>query len=176
MILKLLQCIRVVYNAPQIFTSGVALHQQGCVMNYQGWEHLSSQRAARWGVRLLFGVLCVLVALLSIGFGRMAWREHELNTLISNQRALNEAQQTRNNELEAEATYREGDAYAELAAREQLGMARPGETVLLPTMVTPPLPQPSDSATAQTASADAVASPNYQRWWEVLFSTNTAQQ
>jgi len=168
--------MQVGYNAPQIFVRGVALHYFGCIMTYQPWERFGGQRAARWGVRLLFAVLCVLVGLLGIGFGQMAWREHELNAAIAQQVAVNEAQQARNKELERETMYRESDAYAELAAREQLGMARPGETVLLPTMVTPPLPQPSDRSIEHTASADAVVSPNYQRWWQALFPSNITQQ
>lgn len=145
-------------------------------MTYQPWEGFSPQRATRWGVRLLFAVLCVLVILLSIGFGRMAWREHELNIVVAQQRAANEAQQARNKALEAEAKYRESDAYVELAARDQLGMARPGETVLLPTMVTPPLPQPSpSSATQQTGSTRAKTQPNYKRWWDALFPHTPTQ-
>jgi cell division protein FtsB len=145
------------------------------MMNYQGWEHFGGQRAARWGVRLLFAVLCMLVGLLGIGFGRMAWREHELNATVAHQLAMNEAQRARNKELEAETAYRESDAYAELAAREQLSMARPGDTVLLPTMVTPPLPQLSDSAPSQDEAAQVAVQPNYLRWWQALFPPTTTQ-
>lgn len=146
-------------------------------MNYRSWEQFGAQRAARWGVRVLFAVLCVLVGLLGVGFGRMAWREHELNAAVAQQVAINEAQRARNKELEAEAHYRESDAYAELAAREQLGMARPGETVLLPTMVTPSLPQPPAAEGApQGEVAQTATQPNYQRWWQTLFPPNTSQQ
>lgn len=144
-------------------------------MTYQPLNRWESQNAARWGVRLLLGVLGLLVALLSVGFGRMAWREHEINAMIAHQTTLNEAQRTRNQELEAEAVYRESNTYAELAARDQLGMARPGETVLLPTMVTPPLAQPSPVAADLPVSppANAVPQPNYQRWWHAFFPPNT---
>lgn len=101
----------------------------------------------------------------------MAWREHEINQMIAQQTALNAEQRIQNDQLKAEAQYRESDAYAELAAREQLGMAREGETVLLPTMVTPPLPRSAPEAGSATTTAPNIADPqpNHQRWWHALF-------
>lgn len=151
------------------------LHLNEFIMN-QSLDRFGGQRAARWGVRVVLVVLCVLVGLLGVGFVRMAWREHEINAMIDSQTALNEAQRARNKELEEEGLYRESDAYAELAAREQLGMARLGETVLLPTMVTPPLPQPSaDTAAAQPRAPSDTAPPNYWRWWYAFFPSNDAR-
>lgn len=145
------------------------------IMN-QSLDRFGGQHAARWGVRVVLVVLCVLVGLLGVGFVRMAWLEHEINGMITNQTALNEAQRARNKDLEEEGLYRESDAYAELAAREQLGMARLGETVLLPTMVTPPLPQPStDAAAMQPLAPSDATPPNYQRWWYAFFPSNDAR-
>jgi cell division protein FtsB len=151
------------------------LHPGESIMN-QSLERFGGQRAARWGVRVVLVVLCVLVGLLGVGFVQMAWLEHDINAKIANQTAMNDAQRARNKELEEEGLYRESDAYAELAAREQLGMARLGETVLLPTMVTPPLPQPSaDVAVAQPRAPTDATPPNYQRWWSAFFPSNDAR-
>ena len=151
------------------------LHPGGSIMN-QSLDRFSSQHAARWGVRVVLVVLCVLVGLLGVGFVRMAWLEHKINATIAHQTALNEVQLARNKELEREGLYRESDAYAELAAREQLGMARLGETVLLPTMVTPPQPQPSaDAAVTQPRAPSDATPPNYQRWWYAFFPSNDAR-
>lgn len=145
-------------------------------MTQRSEKYFSSQTVVRWSLWLAFLVLCVLVGLLAVGFVRMAWREHEVNQMIAHMTALNEAQRAENERLEAEAQYRESDAYAELAAREQLGMAREGETVLLPTMVTPPLADsaPDVEAPAAASEADEHDQPNYRRWWEALFPSGAA--
>jgi cell division protein FtsB len=162
------------YNAPQLIPANItqlAARVELLFMTHRPVNRFPSQTATRWGVRLVFAALCVVVVFLSISFVRMAWREHEINQIIAQQTALNEAQRERNAALNAEATYRESDAYAELAAREQLGMAREGETVLLPTMVTPPLAQPSPQADAQAvpSASNTEPQPNYRRWWHALF-------
>lgn len=139
---------------------------------------VSSRTATRWGAWLAFIVLCVIVGYLTVGFARMALREYEINQAIAKQTALNDAQREQNEQLKAEAEYRESDAYAELAAREQLGMAREGETVLLPKMITPPLalPSPEGDAPAQAETPDTPPDPNYQRWWHALFPPSNATQ
>ena len=108
----------------------------------------------------------------------MALREHEINQMIAKQTALNDAQREQNEQLKSEAQYRESDAYAELAAREQLGMAREGDTVLLPRMITPPLalPSPEVDAPAEAETPDRPPDPNYQRWWHALFPPSDPAQ
>ncbi|MFO7167346.1 MAG: septum formation initiator family protein [Chloroflexota bacterium] len=70
--------------------------------------------------------------------------------------------------LEAEVAYAESPAYAERIAREQLGFAREGDTVILPTFpeVTPtaaaPTPAPIPSPTPRA---------NWRGWVDALFPT-----
>ena len=136
---------------------------------------VSSQSLTRWVGRLVLLTLGVLAVGLLIGFVRMTWAEHKINQESAQQLAANEAQQQKNAALKGEAEFRESGMYAEQAAREQLGMAREGETVLLPTVVLPAAPQsaPPPAATItepQVALATTSASaPNYQRWWRALF-------
>lgn len=138
---------------------------------------IDPQVVTRWGTRLMLLLLLVLAGGLMVGFVRMTWTQHQINQSSERQRAENEAQRAHNAALKGQAEFRESDVYAEQAAREQLGMAREGETVLLPTIVVPaaapPAPQSSNPAAPrpETAAAapQAEIAPNYQRWWQAFF-------
>ena len=136
------------------------------------------QTLARWGTRLVLLALLAVGCGLMVGFVRMTWTRHQLNQARVAQAAINDEQRARNAALKGEAEYRESDVYVEQAAREQLGMAREGETVLLPTIVTPAEPQPtpaSPNASALGAASgssevtQAEIAPNYARWWYAFF-------
>lgn len=137
-------------------------------------SRVSSQGLARWGTRLVLLVLLVVAGGLMVGFVRMTWTRHQLNQARAAQEAANQEQRARNAALRGEAEYRESDVYVEQAARSQLGMAREGETVLLPTVVIPVTPTPGPVAPSPAASAvaelaEAAPPPNYARWWQALF-------
>lgn len=142
-----------------------------------------SQTLARWGTRLVLLALLAVACGLMVGFVRMTWTRHQINQARVAQAAINDEQRARNAALKGEAEYRESDVYAEQAAREQLGLAREGETVLLPTIVVPAEPQPTPAPSAGTAdvaggvapeSVQSEAVPNYERWWRALFPENVA--
>lgn len=73
--------------------------------------------------------------------------------------------------LEQEVAYAESPAYAEQIARDQLGLARDGDTVIMPTFpdqveVTPttgPAPLPAPTVV-----------PNWQAWHQALFPADQA--
>lgn len=134
---------------------------------------VSSERLSRWSARLVLVALVVIAGSLLVGFVRMTWTEHLINQASEQQVAVNEAQKRKNATLKGEAEYRESDVYAEQAAREQLGMARDGDTVLLPTVVIPatpvPTPEVAPSAAPDVAALQPELTPNYQRWWRALF-------
>ncbi|MDZ4719885.1 MAG: septum formation initiator family protein [Roseiflexaceae bacterium] len=71
-----------------------------------------------------------------------------------------------NADLKRQLTYAESPAYAEQVAREQLGMAREGDTVILPTF-------PDTAPASVTATAIPLPTPiiqsNWQGWQEALF-------
>jgi cell division protein FtsB len=139
---------------------------------------ISAQTLGRWGARLVLLTLVVLAGGLLIGFVRMTWNEHKINQESQQQLAANEAQRHRNQILKGEAEFRESPMYAEQAAREQLGMARDGEMVLLPTVVLPApavVPQPSAAPVVVPALGEPLPQdmPNYQRWWQSLFPPTT---
>jgi cell division protein FtsB len=68
--------------------------------------------------------------------------------------------------LERSVTYYESRDYAESVARAQLGYARPGDTVMMPTFPdqlstnAPVIPAPSAPAPVSEA--------NWRRWWRML--------
>jgi cell division protein FtsB len=138
---------------------------------------IDPQVLTRWGIRLVLLFLMLLAGGLMVGFVRMTWTQHQINQASERQRAENDAQRARNAALKGEAEFRESDVYAEQAAREQLGMAREGEIVLLPTIVVPaspaPVPQSSNPAAAApngtAPTVEETTTPNYQRWWQALF-------
>jgi cell division protein FtsB len=138
---------------------------------------IEPQVLARWGTRVVLLLLLLLACGLMVGFVRMTWTQHQINQASERQQAENDARRAHNAALKGEAEFRESDVFAEQAAREQLGMAREGETVLLPTIVVPasPLPSPAPSTGGPAAPVTALlpgeeeAVPNYQRWWQALF-------
>lgn len=134
----------------------------------------SAQRAAASIV--LIGLM-ILGGLIVVGFVNRAWQEHQLNRAIERQRAENAAQATRNLQLTGFAAWSESDGAVELAARERLGMAREGETVLLPTVVLPPSPMAVAPLVAEAPAqiqTDTLTPPasNVQRWTQAFFSPN----
>src|SRR5207253_3013374 len=94
----------------------------------------------RGGVFLLLIIMLVLAGSLLIGFVQRAWQEHQLNRAIEQQAAQNDYQRAQNLRLKGAADFAESDVAIEQAARERLGMAREGETVLLPTIILPAAP------------------------------------
>lgn len=140
---------------------------------------MAPQNLARWGTRAaLIGLLCLSVVLM-IGFVRMTWTRHQLNQQIAEQRVINEEKRQEVDSLKGEAEFRKSDVYVERAAREQLGMARDGETVIMPNIVDAPAPSvapstaPRPSAAAETVAPEA--QPNYARWWQAFFPAPVAQ-
>src|SRR3712207_9537856 len=104
----------------------------------------------------LHGALPIFALGLLVGFVEMTWASHRISREIDEQRAANAETEARVAALKGEAEFRESDVYAEQAAREQLGMAREGDTVLKPTMVAPapsPAPTPVPAPSAPPAPA-----------------------
>ncbi|HZG66162.1 MAG TPA: septum formation initiator family protein [Herpetosiphonaceae bacterium] len=142
---------------------------------------ISTRVLQRLGVSLLLIVMLFLAGSLLLGFVQRAWQEHQLNRAIERQSAQNAHQRERNNRLKGAAEFAESDVAAEQAARERLGMAREGETVLLPTVVLPPPPTPAPATApidvAELTAADgqlARSEPNVVRWMHAVFPGNDA--
>jgi len=138
---------------------------------------ISPQSLSRLSTQLVLLILVAIALGLLVGFVEMTWASHRISREIEEQRAINRETEARVAALKGEAEFRESDVYAEQAAREQLGMAREGETVLMPTMVAPaPSPSPAAAPSAPparaTAPLDNSSPPNHQRWWQAFFPPN----
>jgi cell division protein FtsB len=72
--------------------------------------------------------------------------------------------------LKQQVAFAESPAYAEQVAREQLGFAREGDTVILPTL---PERKPAQAA-APVPLARPAPEPNWRGWARALFSPGSA--
>lgn len=133
---------------------------------------VSSQSLSRLSTRLVLVLLFAIAMGLLVGFVEMTWARHRFSREIAEQRVINAENEARVAALKGEAEFRESDVYAEQAAREQLGMAREGDTVLMPTIQVPvpsapaPLVVPAPSA---PSTIDDSLPPNHERWWHAFF-------
>ena len=127
--------------------------------------HFSQGALGRSGVRLAMLVLMLITLSLLVNFGEQvvqsARMEHQKDELAAEVARL----EAENNHLRAAADYAESDVSVERQARELLGYAREGDTVLL-LQLPPPAPI---APTAPTALPAPPAVPNWQRWWHALF-------
>jgi cell division protein FtsB len=76
--------------------------------------------------------------------------------------------QAENANLEGAVAFTESDVYVERVAREQLGYAREGDTVILPQELLADAPV-EPAADDDSAVPEAPAAPNWRLWWQALF-------
>jgi cell division protein FtsB len=111
----------------------------------------------------------VLVALslwLRVNFVGQVVGSARMDRQISDRQAENARIAAENEVLKARAAFVESPAFAEQAAREQLGYAREGDTVILPTLPERTL-SPAASAAAPVLAPPP--QPNWQGWLLAFF-------
>lgn len=120
----------------------------------------------RSGVRIAtLGLVALSLWLLAsfvsqvITSAQMERRKDDLHAEIARIEAENAA-------LKDQVAYAESPVYAERAAREQLGYAREGDTVVLPTF---PQTTPTPDAPPAPAPVAPTAQPNWRGWARALF-------
>lgn len=144
-------------------------------------------RQSIWRIPVLFGhrraspatlIMLVLGSFFLFSFVNQVIRHAQLEQFREAVRADVTRLKAEKTVLEQQVEYVESNAYAELIAREQLGYARAGDTVLMPTfpdqvvsatdgttltttLVAPTTPEPSRTTVA-------AAEPNWLRWWYML--------
>ncbi|GAC1363911.1 MAG: hypothetical protein NVS4B8_14090 [Herpetosiphon sp.] len=127
------------------------------------------------GISTILLVLLLIAGALLVGFVRLAWIEHQLNQSIDRQQVAILTQRTLNEQLKGQADYSESDAAMEQAARDRLGMAREGETVIKPNVVIEPtatVAPPRSALGFSTSTEVRVANPreaNALGWWHAFF-------
>lgn len=135
----------------------------------------AKEHPAAWSISNLLGIsgrrvatigLVLLSASMAVNFGELVVRGAEVQQKIERQREINTSHVAEKQRLEALLAYYESPVHAELVAREQLGYARDGDTVILPSIAlaaTTPAPTPPQPVAAPTPV------PNWQRWWHAFF-------
>jgi cell division protein FtsB len=117
--------------------------------------------------------MVVVFLLFAVNFVNQIIRQAQLEQYRDSLAVEVAEQAVRNAELKREVEYIESSEYAELVAREQLGYARPGDVVMMPTYPN----QTSESVDTASVLPDTVATtpasaqPNWQRWWQFIQST-----
>ena len=136
-------------------------------------------RADRWAIRRPVGppplslrlaaVLAVPLLLYALlATGQKAYENYQLNQQADSLRADVRNLRAENVRLQQEIVQARSDASIESIAREELGLAKPGDhaVVLVPDTASVP---------AQTAPVPAavVSPPPWRQWWDVFFGSGT---
>lgn len=115
-------------------------------------------------------VILALIGVLIANFVGQVMQSARLDTAQAAAAAEVAGLRAENTELEAAVSYAESDVNVERIAREQLGYARPGETVLLPQMPTAaPAAEPATAAPAEPPAPTPAPEPNWRLWWRAFF-------
>ncbi len=114
--------------------------------------------------------IAVLV-IIGVALAKEVVHKYQIEHDIAQLQAQAETLQNKNGELQSLITYFESDNYAEEQARLQLGMQRPGESVV--TVLGAETDEPSaggGAALAVNDSTSAASASNPQRWWDHFFN------
>lgn len=113
--------------------------------------------------RLILGLLFLLGLYLIVSFTRDLWVLRQKEKEITQSQLQLEKAKIGNKGLKEELEYVQSEAFIEKEARDKLGMAKPGETVLV-------LPQLEGIVNfVSFGEAEEKELPNWQRWWRLFF-------
>lgn len=127
----------------------------------------SSVRKKVFGSRLFVWGGVIVLALIVIGLGKAALKRHDITSQVSElNKGVNELQ-SQNIELSGLLEYFKTKSYEELQARQNLGLKKPGETV-----VAIPTSNSQDAEAFANNSEDSAQEKlsNPRKWWNYFFS------
>jgi cell division protein FtsB len=130
-------------------------------------KQVVSRNQGRLAILVLLFVCCYFIVI----FGEQAWRANHLAAEIAQQRASIADIRRENASLATRAEQMNSPAYndyVEQIARRDLGMARPGETVVIV-----PRQSSASSPAPQATPAATVPKQNWQLWIDAIFDRNT---
>ena len=119
---------------------------------------------------LMVGLALAVLGLFAAGVVEQRWKEAQLRGQVAAQQAALQVAAERNAALKADLAATNDEArraWVETAARRQLNLAYPGETVYLVNW-TEPATRPAPAEQAAPQAATPAAEPNWRRWWRVL--------
>lgn len=118
----------------------------------------------------MVGLALAVLGLFAAGVVEQRWKEAQLRGQVAAQQAALQVAAERNAALKADLAATNDEArraWVETAARRQLNLAYPGETVYLVNW-TEPATRPAPAEQAAPQAATPAAEPNWRRWWRVL--------
>lgn len=118
------------------------------------------------GRRIATVALVLLSASIAVNFGELIVRGAEIQQEVAQQRAVNVAHEAELHHLKALLGYYQSSVHVEMVAREQLGYAREGDTVILPSML---IPEPAEQPAPPEAIPAPPPTPNWVLWWSAFF-------
>lgn len=128
------------------------------------------------------GLLLFLVVVLLISWSgvKVIDTNYNLQRQISQMQQQNQVQQLTNNNLKLQNQYYESQQYLDISARQNFGLAMPGETVInVPTAVamahTVDLPDQEQTEVTKTKSKQPAYQRNFQAWMDFLLHRNGSQ-
>lgn len=110
-------------------------------------------------------IICFLIGLyLIVSFSRDLWRLAQKEGEIQKANSRLEKLENQNQELEQKAKEVQTPEFVEKEAREKLGLAKEGETVVI-------LPENFDRIAKinQSLNNSSLDLPNWERWWKLFF-------
>jgi cell division protein FtsB len=116
--------------------------------------------------RLVVLVLVALSLWLLVNFVGQVVAAARMDRQIADRQAENARIEAENQALKDRVSFAESPAYAEQIAREQLGYAREGDTVILPTL---PERKAAPVTTAPAPLPAPPAQPNWRGWLRAFF-------
>lgn len=131
------------------------------------WPTVPQDLHTRLGMLAVGALLLGLSIYFVFQFVSLVWQGKQQEHEIARGQTAIALQEQENQRLKGELEYAESDAYVEKTAREQLGMAREGEVILIPELVV--RTQTSLPAAMPPAERPAQAGgSNWRRWLAAL--------
>ncbi len=123
---------------------------------------------ARMRGRLVIAIVLLIGAYFVVAFGEQAWKARQLQGEVAERQAAVDQAQAQNQALQAQLKDYSSDkylAYVESAARRDLNLSRPGETVLLVRWQGGATPTPTViSAATPTPAIQPAHKSNWSKW------------
>lgn len=115
-------------------------------------------------IRFIFAFLALLGLYLIVSFSRDLWHLWQKEGEIRKSQLKLEELRVKNEELKKQLEYVKSETFLEKEAREKLGLAKPGETVLI-------LPENLEEALGinPPSISENQRLSNWERWWRLFF-------
>jgi len=141
------------------------------------YDYMLQFRDVRAAGLLLFLVIVLLISWSGV---KVIDTNYALQKQISRLEQQNQVQQLANTNTKLQNSYYESNQYLELSARQNFGLAAPGETMLIvPQNValahTVQLPNPEQDQVRQTQAKQPAYQRNFQAWMNFLFHRAATQ-